>query len=127
MSSKYDTFAEITYLVKLAQDPKVFKRDDGGEDVVLTFCDNSRIEGTEDMWVDARVAKFISERAKKYRKGDEVQIKGKLRFKRNNEGGLRGKIYDAMVNSFAKLSERGTATDPPPADDPAPIGRPAFQ
>lgn len=125
MSSKFDTFATVTYLVKLAQDPKTFKRDDGGEDVVLTFCDNSRIEGTEDLWVDARVAKFIAERAKKYRKGDEVQITGKLRFKRNNEGGLRGKIYDAMVNSFVKLSDRAVANENAPADE-APAGVPAF-
>jgi single-stranded DNA-binding protein len=125
MPSKYDTFAKTIYLVKLAQDPKVFTRDDKGEDVVLTFCDNTRIEGTEDLWVDARVARFQAERAKKYRKGDEVQIEGKLRFKRNNEGGLRGKIYDAQVSSFAKLAERvveGAAAPATEADS-----RPAFE
>jgi hypothetical protein len=115
---KYDTFSETTYLVRLAQDAKVFTRDKGdGDDVVLTFCDNTRITGTEDLWVDARVARFISERAKGFRKGDEVQIKGKLRFKRQNDGTMRGKIYDAMVNSFVKLRDRNGDA---PTEDPVP-------
>jgi single-stranded DNA-binding protein len=126
--NKYDTFAKTIYLVKLAQDPKVFPRDkDGGEDVVLTFCDNTRIDGTEDLWVDARVARFQAERAKKYRKGDEVQVEGKLRFKRNNEGGLRGKIYDAQVSSFAKLSERTAGAGPVEAPAAEADSRPAFE
>lgn len=106
---KYDTFSTTTYFVRLAQDAKVFERKDGGEDVVLTFCDNTRIEGTEDMWVDARVARFLADRAKGYRKGDELQIQGKLRFKKQNDGTIRGKIYDAMVNSFVPL--RGRANE----------------
>ena len=122
MASKFDTYSETNYLVRLAQDPKTFPRKDGGEDVVLTFVDNSRIEGTEEMWVDARVAKFQAERSKKYLKGDEVQVKGKLRFKKQNDGALRGKIYDATVQSFVKLSERG---DPGPA--PEPESRPVFE
>ena len=104
---KYDTFAETTYLVRLAQDAKVFERKDSGEDVVLTFCDNSRVDNTEDLWVDARVARFQAERAKNFKKGDELQIRGKLRFKRQDDGTYRGKIYDAVVNSFVKLSDRG--------------------
>ena len=32
---------------------------------------------------------------------------GKLRFKKQDDGSLRGKIYDAVVNSFVKLSDRG--------------------
>jgi hypothetical protein len=108
---KFDTFAETTYLVRLAQDAKVFERKDGGEDVVLTFCDNSRVETTEDMWVDARVAKFQSDRAKLHKKGDEIQVKGKLRFKKQDDGTYRGKIYDAVVSSFVALSKRaGEAT-----------------
>lgn len=103
---KYDTFATTIYLVRLAQDAKVFKRDDGGDDVVLTFCDNSRIESTESMWVDARVAKFQSDRAKAYLKGDELQIQGKLRFKKQDDGSMRGKIYDATINSFTALRDR---------------------
>lgn len=117
---KYDTFSTTTYLVRLAQDAKVFERKDGGEDVVLTFCDNTRIDGTEDLWVDARVARFLGDRAKGYRKGDEVQVMGKLRFKKQNDGTWRGKIYDAIVNSFVPLrgrADEGHATSSalPPA------------
>lgn len=103
---KYDTFAETTYMVRLAQDAKVFSRTDGGEDVVLTFCDNSRIESTEDMWVDARLARFQGERGKLLKKGDDVQLRGKLRFKKQDDGTYRGKIYDAVFNSFVALKER---------------------
>lgn len=106
---KFDTYATTIYFVRLAQDAKVFKRKDEGEDVVLTFCDDSRVEGTEQLWVDARIIKFQSERAKKYLKGDLVQIEGKLRFKLQDDGKYRGKIYDAKVNSFEKLSDRGTS------------------
>lgn len=106
---KYDTYAQTTYLVRLAQDAKSFDRTDGEKDVVLTFCDNSRIDKTESLWVDARVVKFQAPRAVGYKKGDEVQITGKLRFKRQDDGTIRGKIYDAVVNSFVKLSERGEA------------------
>lgn len=109
MASKFDTHAKTIYLVRLAQDAKVFPRKSGdGEDVVLTFVDGSRIEGTEELWVDARVAKFQADRAKGYRKGDEVQIDGKLRFKLQDDGKIRGKIYDAVVSSFVKLGERAT-------------------
>ena len=112
---KYDSFTRYTALVRLAQDAKVFERKDGGEDVVLTYCDNSRVNETLDIWVDARVARHQADRAKKYRKGDEVQIEGKLRFKKQDDGNIRGKIYDAIVNSFAKLSDRegGGKTETP--------------
>lgn len=103
---KYDTFAETTYLVRLAQDAKVFDRTDGGEDIVLTFCDNSRVETTEDMWVDARLARFQNERGKLLRKGDDIQVRGKLRFKKQDDGSYRGKIYDAVFNSFVILRDR---------------------
>lgn len=115
---KFDTFASITYLVKLAQDAKVYTREDKGEDVVLTFCDNSRIEGTEELWVDARVARFQAERARLYRKGDAVQISGKLRFKRQNDGQIRGKIYDATVDSFVFTGDRKSEVEAPA--DPVP-------
>lgn len=106
--TKYDTFASVTYLVRLAQDAKIFKRaDDKGEDVVLTFCDSNRIPNHEDMWVDARVAKFQADRAAKFQKGDVVQIIGKLRFKRQDDGTYRGKIYDAVVSSFVSTRDRG--------------------
>ena len=110
---KYDTYSTTTYLVRLAQDAKVFPRKDEGEDVVLTFCDNSRIDNTENLWVDARVVKFQSPRAKGYKKGDEVQVTGKLRFKKQDDGTIRGKIYDAIINSFVKLADRaGEAAEP---------------
>lgn len=121
---KFDTYATTTYLVRLAQDAKVFERKDGkGIDVSLTFVDNSRIEGTEEMWVDARVLSFQADRAKNYAKGDEVQVTGKLRFKRQEDGTLRGKIYDARVESFVKLSERNA----PPAAVETATSRPAFE
>lgn len=113
---KFDTHATTIYLVRLAQDAKVFDRKDGGTDVVLTFCDNSRIDGTETLWVDARVAKFQSDRAKDYKKGDEVQIMGKLRFKKQDDGTLRGKVYDATISSFVKLAARAGTT--PAAETP---------
>lgn len=103
---KLDTFAETTYLVKLAQDPKVYEREDKSHDVVLTFCDSSRFENLLDMWVDARVVRGQGERAKKLRKGDMVQIRGKLRFKRQNDGEVRGKIYDAVISTFTQTAER---------------------
>lgn len=103
---KLDTFAEYTVMVKLAQDPKAYPRDDGSHDVVLTFCDASRFDNHEDMWVDARVVRGQSDRAKRFRKGDQVQIRGKLRFKRQDDGRVRGKIFDAVVNSFVNTSER---------------------
>lgn len=104
--TKLDTFAEITYMVKLAADPKAYPRDDGSHDVVLTFCDSSRFDNHVDLWVDARIVRGQSERAKKYRKGDEVQIKGKLRIKMQDDGKPRGKIFDATVNSFVKTADR---------------------
>lgn len=103
---KLDTFATYTVLVKLAQDPKVYVRDDGTHDVVLTFCDSSRFENLEDMWVDARVIRGQADRSKRLRKGDEVQITGKLRFKRQDDGKVRGKIYDAVISTFTKTAER---------------------
>lgn len=103
---KLDTFSTTTYFVKLAADPKVYVREDNGHDVVLTFCDSSRFDNLEDLWVDARVVRYQSDRAKKYRKGDIVQIKGKLRFKRQEDGKYRGKIYDATVDSFTPMAER---------------------
>jgi hypothetical protein len=116
---KYDSFAEYSILVRLAQDAKVFPRKDGGEDVVVTFCDNSRVNETMDMWVDARIARHQAERAKGYRKGDELLIKGKLRFKLQKDGTIRGKIYDATVNSFTKLKDRPGAAGPEATDTPA--------
>ncbi len=104
--TKLDTFAETTYMVKLAQDPKAYPRDDGSHDVVLTFCDSSRFDNHVDLWVDARVVRGQSERAKKYRKGDQVQIKGKLRIKMQEDGKPRGKIFDATVNSFVSTADR---------------------
>lgn len=103
---KLDTYATTIYLVKLAQDPKVYEREDKSHDVVLTFCDSSRFENLEDMWVDARVVRGQSDRAKKYRKGDMVQIMGKLRFKKQDDGKIRGKIYDAVIQSFTPTAER---------------------
>lgn len=102
---KYDTHAETTYMVKLAMDARVFERGDKGDDVVLTFCDNSRIEGTLEMWVDARVQRYFSDRARQLKKGDEVLITGKLRFKATNDGGVRGKIYDARIASFVPFQK----------------------
>ncbi len=116
----YDTFSQTTYLVKLAQDAKTFKRDDGKpDDVSLTFADNSRIKGTETLWVDARVIPFHADRASKLRKGDIVQLVGKVRYKRQDDGSMRGKIYDAYLSSFVNTQER---------DGAAPeAGRPAFE
>lgn len=116
---KYDTYARTTYLVRLAMDATVFTRTDGeGEDVVLTFVDSSRIDSTMDLWVDARVVRYSAERSKMFRKGDEVQISGKLRFKEQKDGRIRGKIYDAEVNSFAPLKGR-EAEGLPAAKTPA--------
>lgn len=103
---KLDTFARTVYMVKLAQDPKAYNREDGGVDVVLTFCDSSRFEKLEDMWVDARVIRGQSERARKLRKGDIVQIEGKLRFKIQNDGRWRGKVYDAVISTFTPTADR---------------------
>jgi hypothetical protein len=103
---KLDTFSETTYMVKLAQDPKVYPRDDGSHDVVLTFCDSSKFDNHQDLWVDARVVRGQSERAKKMRKGDIVQIKGKMRYKLQEDGKIRGKIFDAVFNSFTPTAER---------------------
>lgn len=104
--TKLDTFAETTYMVKLAADPKAYPRDDGSHDVVLTFCDSSRFDNHEDMWVDARVVRGQSDRAKKMRKGDQVQIKGKVRYKRQEDGKYRGKIFDAVFQSFVSTQDR---------------------
>ena len=104
--TKLDTFAETVYMVKLAADPKAYPRDDGSHDVVLTFCDSSRFDNHEDMWVDARVVRGQSDRAKKMRKGDQVQVKGKVRYKRQEDGKYRGKIFDAVFQSFVNTSER---------------------
>lgn len=103
---KLDTFARTVYLVKLAQDPKVYTREDGSHDVVLTFCDTSRFEKLLDMWVDARVVRGQSDRAKRLRKGDEVQIEGKTRYKLQDDGKVRGKIYDAVISTFTRTAER---------------------
>lgn len=103
---KLDTFADTTYYVKLAQDPKVYTRDDASHDVVLTFCDSSRFDNHKDLWVDARVHRGQADRAKKFRKGDMVQIRGKLRFKVQDDGAWRGKIFDAIIYSFTQTAER---------------------
>lgn len=116
----FDTFAKTTYLIKLAADPKVYtrkvKHETKGEieveDVVLTFADNSRIEGTLDvLWVDARVRSFINNRAKKYAKGDILQVTGKLRIRLQDDGTVRGKMYDVDVDSFVATAERETPGD----------------
>lgn len=104
---KFDTYSTTTYLVRLAQDATVFTRKDGeGEDVVLTFIDTSRVDNTMDLWVDARVVRYQADRAKLFRKGDEVQITGKVRYKEQKDGRVRGKIYDASVQSFVALKGR---------------------
>lgn len=109
---KYDTFSETIYFVRLAQDAKSFQRKDGEpDDVVLTFCDNNRIPNHEDLWVDARVVKFQSERASKFMKGDICQIKGKLRWKKQDDGSYRGKIYDAIVHSYTPTRDREATKD----------------
>lgn len=116
---KFDSFARYTALVRLAQDAKTFPRQDGGEDVVVTFCDNSRINGTLDLWVDARMARHQADRAKKLLKGDEIQVEGKLRFKLQDDGKIRGKIYDATFASFVKLNARGEPEKAETSDTPA--------
>lgn len=116
---KYDSFSRYTAFVRLAQDAKVFDRKDGGEDVVLTYCDNSRVNETLDLWVDARVSRTIADRAKLYKKGDHVQIEGKLRFKAQDDGTIRGKIYDAWVNSFVNFKERGAGSSEGESETPA--------
>ena len=116
--TKLDTFAETVYMVKLAADPKAYPRDDGSHDVVLTFCDSSRFDNHEDMWVDARVVRGQSDRAKKMRKGDQVQVKGKVRYKRQEDGKYRGKIFDAVFQSFVNTSER-TPIEPGEGKTPA--------
>lgn len=103
---KLDTFAESNYYVKLAQDPKVYPRDDGSFDVVLTFCDSSKFDNHLDLWIDARVVRGQSDRGRKMRKGDMVQVKGKMRYKRQEDGTVRGKIFDAVFHSFVNTSER---------------------
>jgi single-stranded DNA-binding protein len=103
---KFDTFAQTDYFVRLAQDPRVFVREDGSHDVVLTFVDTSRFDNLEDLWVDARVRSYLADRAKKLRKGDTVQVIGKLRFKKMKSGEYRGKIYDAVFNALHSLAER---------------------
>lgn len=119
----YDTFAKTTFLIKLAQDPRVFTRKDGKEDVVLTFADNSRVEGTvEVIWVDARVKSFMNDRAKKYRKGDIMQITGKYRIRLQDDGTIRGKMYEVDVDSFVKTKSED---DPEiPMNEPA---KPVFE
>lgn len=103
---KLDTFSETTALVKLAADPKVYIREDKSLDVVLVYCDSSRFDNHQDLWVDARVIRSQQDRARKFRKGDMVQIRGKMRYKKQNDGGLRGKIFDAYIQSFTNTSER---------------------
>lgn len=111
--SKFDTYAQTTYYVRLAGDARTYEREDKeGEDVVITFMDSSRVNNTEDLWVDARVARFQADRAKLLKKGDEVQVEGKLRFKLDREGKMRGKMYDVTFKTFAKLSDRVTVTEP---------------
>lgn len=112
---KFDTYADYTTLVRLATDAKVYPREANageqqGEDVVLTFCDNSRIENTVEMWIDARLHPFHNELGKKMRKGDVVQIRGKLRWRLGNDGSLRGKIYDAKLATYAGF-DRATDGD----------------
>lgn len=104
--TKLDTFSESRYYVKLAADPKVYTRDDQAHDVVLTFCDSSRFDTHMDLWIDARVVRGQADRAKKFRKGDLVVVSGKLRFKQQEDGKIRGKIFDAVVQSFTNTSER---------------------
>lgn len=105
--TKLDTFSETVYMVKLAADPKAFIREDKSVDVVLTFVDTSRFDNHMELWVDARVLRGHSDRAQKFRKGDQVMIRGKLRFRQNPETGrVRGKIFDAFVSSFVNTSER---------------------
>ena len=105
---KWDTFAETNYqLVRLAQDAREYDQKNGdGKDVVLTFCDSSRIDGTIDMWVDARVVRYQSKLAVYYRKGDMVCVRGKVRYKLQDDGSVRAKIYDAVVVSAINLRER---------------------
>ena len=107
---KMDTYAKTTYFVRLAQDPRVFPREDGTQDVVITFVDSSRFDNLETLWVDARVHRVQADRAKKLRKGDKLQVEGKLRFKRQGDGSMRGKIYDAFFSILDGISEREDMT-----------------
>jgi hypothetical protein len=125
--TRYDTHATTTYLVRLTNDARVFANEDGTKDVYLRFPDNSRAKGTETLWIDAKVAKFQAERSAGYLKGDEVQITGKTRYRRNKKSGeLEGIIYDAMVQSFVKLSDR-VVEAPPAGETPDMTGTPAFE
>jgi len=119
---RFDTYSTYTAYVRLTNDAKVFQgKDKEGnprEDVLLTYCDNSRFEKTEELWVDARVANWHAERAKKLKKGDAVQLTGKLRFVKRDDGTVRGKIYDAQMATFADFGREadGQTEDPiPPA------------
>lgn len=106
--TKLDTFSETIYMVKLAGDPKAFLREDGSVDVVVTFVDTSRFEKHMELWVDARVLRGQADRAQRFRKGDQVMVRGKLRLVQDEKDPtrIRGKIFDAFVSSFVNTSER---------------------
>jgi single-stranded DNA-binding protein len=110
---KFDTQAVTHYFnVRLAKDAQA---KEFGENtfVSATFVDSSRLDGDEEMWVEANVTKRNSALASYLEKGDVMSVSGKLTMRRwgdDNEKvafNLRNAELHVSPGLLATLKERG--------------------
>jgi hypothetical protein len=110
MIANYSTKNRTFYTnVRLARDAKAFeKKGDQPAATALLFFHTSKGQDADvpiDVWV-----RRGSDLASLLRKGDICTIHGRLEFKNDNQGQLRGVLYDAEVETLVNLKERGPLT-----------------
>lgn len=110
---KFDTQAVMHYWnVRLAKDAAA---KEFGENtfVSVTFVDSSRLDGDEEMWVEANVTKRNSALASYLEKGDVMGVSGKLTMRRWGDDNdkvafnLRNAELHVEPGLLATLKERG--------------------
>lgn len=114
---------------RLTKDAEVKSFGDGKESVRITFVDTSRNENDADMWIEAQAPDRMAEKVKHLKKGDVVDVEGKLSMRRygdNNEKvafSIRFAEIRMSPELQGKLKERGysgAGGNSKPAAKPAP-------
>lgn len=109
MEAKYTTKNQTNYInVRLGRDAKLFEKNEKGPAAAfITFAHNTKGNDTT-VWIDARVVRGADLIAT-LRKGDIVNsVRGTLTFKTDNQGEVRGVMYDAEVDIVRTGSEAST-------------------
>lgn len=107
MTANYTTRNSQHYInVRLVRDAKFFpKKGDIPAATYVTFAHTSKGQDVT-IYVDARIIRG-AELASNMRKGDIVNaVVGEMTFKVDNEGNIRGVIYDASYETTVKLKDR---------------------